>query len=155
MSAAAASTSSAPIPESSSGGSNKCVPQGPSPTRAYGVLIDWQCVCRWSAPRYQRVYGQDTSQMSPRDRDMAILKVHASTIRMLPHQVYLEFPNLPRLMRSVILMDEVKRTWLFVFKDDSSHEALHTHIDPEDVKAVKKFLGLEHQRAKWHRVSLI
>ena len=161
MSAPVASmSSSAPKPKATSKPQHDysepdCVRQGRYPTRAYGILMDWECICRWGAMTYQRVYGEDTTKMTRRDRDKAILRVHGSTIHMLPLRVYLAIPTLPRLWRSTILMDEVKRTWLFVLKDNSSHEAMNIQLDKEDVKAVKAFLGLEHERAQWHHVSVL
>ena len=71
-------------------------------------------------------------QMPRRERDKAILRVHGTTIRVLPHRVYLAVTTLPRLERSLIYMGS-SRQWLFVFRDNSSYESLHVHIDMEDV----------------------
>ena len=130
-----------------------CIPQGPHPTRAYGVIVDWECMCRWGALSYKRFYGEDPMQMPRRERDKAILRVHGTTIRVLPHRVYLAVTTLPRLERSLIYMGS-SRQWLFVFRDNSSYESLHVHIDMEDVRAVKKFLGVEHERAQWYYVMV-
>ena len=92
-------------------------------------------------------------QMPRRERDKAIMRVHGTTIRVLPHRVYLAVPTLPRLERSLIYMGS-SRQWLFVFRDNSSYESLHVHIDMEDVRAVKKFLGVEHERAQWYYVMV-
>ena len=152
----AASTSS-PVPEPGPEAPVRppriCIPQGPHPTRAYGVIVDWECMCRWGALSYKRFYGEDPMQMPRRERDKAILRVHGTTIRVLPHRVYLAVPTLPRLERSLIYMGS-SRQWLFVFRDNSSYESLHVHIDMEDVRAVKKFLGVEHERAQWYYVMV-
>ncbi|KAI9058939.1 hypothetical protein FKP32DRAFT_1596816 [Trametes sanguinea] len=44
-------------------------------------------------------------------------------------------------------------TWLLVLKDNSSYEALHAPLEAEDVRALKEFLGVRPQGARWYDVS--
>ena len=33
---------------------SECIPQGRYPTRAYGILMDWEHICRWLPTRLRR-----------------------------------------------------------------------------------------------------
>ncbi|RPD57262.1 hypothetical protein L226DRAFT_614340 [Lentinus tigrinus ALCF2SS1-7] len=154
MSASASSISAAPrtydpsdFPEEV----DEIVPQGPRPTRAYGIIIDQACIRR-RAKILLKEEGQDPAQMEPKELRKTIHDMMAFTLTTIPDDVYYEVPGLPRFRRNLILMNDSKGTYLLVFKDDSSYYAMQSHLDPEDVKKAKKFLGLQRQAAKWHNV---
>ncbi len=153
MSATAPSTSSAPLPHVPPKRVQEYIPQGPSPTLAYGIVIDEDCIYRRSMVVYKQRKGVDPSEMSPEDARKALRSIRGLTIVTIPDDIYFEFPNLPRLKRNLLIRSDLDGTWLFVFKDNSTHAASHVFLDPEDVKGVKKMLGLQRQVAKWHRVS--
>ncbi|RPD57261.1 hypothetical protein L226DRAFT_614341 [Lentinus tigrinus ALCF2SS1-7] len=153
MSASVASSSLAPntgdiydVPR------DKIVPQGPRPTRAYGIIIDEECI-HHRALILLKEEGQDPEQMTPTELRKAVRDMMAFTLTTIPGDVYHEVPGLPRFRRNLLLMSESQGTYLLVFKDDSSHYAMQSHLDPEDVKKAKVFLGLQRQAAKWHYVT--
>ena len=50
-------------------------------------------------------------------------------------------------------MDDVAGTWLLVFKDNSSHAALHAPVSLEDIERAKEMLGVdESEPVRWYRV---
>ncbi|RPD57270.1 hypothetical protein L226DRAFT_536574 [Lentinus tigrinus ALCF2SS1-7] len=152
MSASASSISTAPRtydPSDFPKEVDEIVPQGPRPTRAYGIIIDQECIRR-RAMILLKEEGQDPAQMDPKELRKTMMDFTVTTIS---DDVYYEVPGLPRFRRNLILMDGSKGTYLLVFKDDSSYVAMKSHLDPEDVKKAKKFLGLHRQAAKWHNVT--
>ncbi|TFK81720.1 hypothetical protein K466DRAFT_328313 [Polyporus arcularius HHB13444] len=147
----AVSNSSEPLPNLPPRPVQEYIPQGPSPTLAYGIVIDEDCIYRHSKVVHKEMNRPDLSHMSPEDANKALRRIRGFTIVTMPDDIYFAFPNLPRLKRNLLLMRDVE--WLFVFKDNSTHAASHVYLDPEDVRGVKRMLGLQWQVAKWHRVS--
>ncbi|TFK89488.1 hypothetical protein K466DRAFT_584541 [Polyporus arcularius HHB13444] len=90
--------------------------------------------------------------MSSEELRQALSHSAALTVDYMACQVYSRFPNIPRLARAGLLAACPKWTWLYVFKDNSSLEALHAPLDLEDVRAVKEFLGAKKQGARWYEV---
>ena len=132
----------------------KWVAQGSSPTRAYGVLLDEECLLRWGKVIHEQMYGTPLSNLSPEEERRTLLCARIATLSEIAYMVYEAFPNIPPLRRNTILMNDAAGTWLLVFKDNSSHACLHAPLDPEDVKGAKKLLGLQRQAAKWYHVFL-
>ena len=130
------------------------ISQGSYPTRALGILLDEDCLIRWGTRFYEQVYPGELSTMSAEKAREAVLAIRSATLSEIPQVVYDAFPNIPRLRRNTILMNDAAGTWLLVFKDNSSHACLHAPLDPEDVKGAKKLLGLQRQAAKWYHVFL-
>ncbi|KAI0715754.1 hypothetical protein C8T65DRAFT_738389 [Cerioporus squamosus] len=155
MSPSAASSPSAPGPDRDTLPKpvKEYIPQEPSPTLAYGIIIDEDCIYRRSMVLYKELRGEDPSQMSPDAARNAVSSIRGLAIMTIPDDIYFAFPNLPRLKRNLLIKSDIDGTWLFIFKDNSSHVALHVPLDPEDVRGAKKMLGLHRQVAKWHRVS--
>ncbi|RDX43510.1 hypothetical protein OH76DRAFT_1410031 [Lentinus brumalis] len=149
----AVSNPSEPLPNLPPRPVREYIPQGPSPTLAYGIVIDEDCIYRRSKVVYKERKREDLSQMSPEDARKALRSIRGLTIVTMPDDIYFAFPNLPRLKRNLLIRSDADGTWLFVFKDNSTHAASHVPLDPEDVRGVKRMLGLQWQVAKWHRVS--
>ena len=128
------------------------ISQGRHPTRAYGILIDDACLKRWGTKIYNELFDNKLLKMSPEEAHATLVVIRPATLSYLTRMVYGAFPNLPRLRRSTILMNDVAGTWLFVFKDNSSYACGHLSLNPEDVRGAKKLLGLQRQSAQWHNV---
>ena len=147
-------TATVPAPLPSEYPPPRKISQGSYPTRALGILLDEDCLIRWGTIFYEQVYPGELSTMSAERAREAVLAIRSATLSEIPQVVYDAFPNMPRLRRNTILMDDVAGTWLLVFKDNSSHACLHAYLDPEDVKGAKKLLGLERRGTKWYDVFL-
>ena len=130
------------------------IAQGSSPTRAFGILLDQECLLRLGEAISERMCPGELSNMSPEEKRKTLLCARIATLSEIAYMVYEAFPNIPRLRRNTILMSDAAGTWLLVFKDNSSHACLHAPLDPEDVKGAKKLLGLQRQAAKWYHVFL-
>ncbi len=130
-----------------------CLPQGHRVTRVYAVKLDWECIYRWGEILYDEVYPGKREQMSPEDFRKALRRLQTLTVNYMIHRIYCEFPNIPILRRASLLVECPQLSWLFVFKDNSSNEALHAPLDPAEVVGVKKFIGVEKQGAKWYHVE--
>ncbi|TFK89493.1 hypothetical protein K466DRAFT_584548 [Polyporus arcularius HHB13444] len=128
----------------------KPLPQGESVTRALAVKVDDECIDRWREILYDDFFPGKRSEMTPEQLRRAVST--PSTVDYMASQVYARFPNIPRLERACLLAACPKWRWLYVFKDNSSPEAYHAPIDPEDIRAVKEFLGVKKQGAKWYQV---
>ena len=155
MSTSAASSSSALQPYDLPEKEDEFVPQGPSPTHAYGIVMDDHCLRRRAAVLYQELYGEDPAKtLSPKAARKALDDLRPLALSTIPSDVYLEVPGLPQYKRNIILLNDSRGLWLLVFKDNSSRAALRAPLDPEDVKKAKRFLGLQWQSAKWYRVPV-
>lgn len=132
----------------------RIVSQGRYPTRAYGVLLDRECMYRLGTQLYEEAYPGKLSKMSPKEARKAVFVIRSATLAEIPDMVYDAFPNLPQLPHSLVLLSDVNDRWLFIFKDNSSRSCSHAYVDPEDVKGAKKLLGVPGQVAQWHRVSV-
>ncbi|KAI0793790.1 hypothetical protein C8Q74DRAFT_1445349 [Fomes fomentarius] len=131
-----------------------CLPQGDVVTRVYAVKLDDECVDRWGEILYDEVYPGKRERVSPEDFRDALDRMQTLTVNYMAHRIYCEFPNIPILRRASLFVPCPRRvSWLFVFKDNSSHEALHAPLDPADVIGVKSFIGVEKQSAKWYHVN--
>lgn len=73
----------------------------------------------------------------------------------MAYEAYCNFPDIPRLDRSALLVPSRgnRLTWLLVFNDNSTHECLHARVDPADVEAVQEFWGVQKQAAAWYKVA--
>ncbi|TFK92666.1 hypothetical protein K466DRAFT_659114 [Polyporus arcularius HHB13444] len=127
--------------------------QGKHPTRAYGVLLDAERIHYWGTQLYNKVFPGELERMSPEKAREAVFDIRGATVAEFPRLVYDAFPNIPRLRRNLILMDDLEYMWLLVLKDNSTYSCRHAYLDPEDVIGIKKLLGLRRQAAKWHHVS--
>ncbi len=77
-----------------------------------------------------------------------------SSLVFIPRIISSEFPRIPRLHRSLVLMNGVKGTYLLVLKDNSSEDAINTDIYSSDVEGVRKMLDLGDQRPRWYSIML-
>ncbi|KAI0763001.1 FGGY family of carbohydrate kinase [Fomes fomentarius] len=122
-------------------------------TRVYAVNLDDECVDRWGEILYDEVYPGKRERVSPEDFRDALDRMQTLTVNYIAHRIYCEFPNVPILRRASLFTRCPRLSWLFVFKDNSSREALDALLNPEDVIGVKKFIGVEKQGAKWYHVD--
>lgn len=127
--------------------------QGRYPTRAYGILLDGECIHRFGVQLYERVRPGQLAEMSPEEARKKVLNIRGATLSSIAHMVYNAFPNIPELRHNLILMNDVAGIWLLVLKDISSHSCANAYLDPEDVKGAKRMLGLQSQVARWHHVD--
>ncbi|TFK89494.1 hypothetical protein K466DRAFT_584549 [Polyporus arcularius HHB13444] len=91
--------------------------------------------------------------MSAEESREALFQLRSTTMGFMSYEVYCNFPNVLRLDRSALLVPCPRLTWLFVFKDNSSHECLHAQVDPADIEAVQEYLGVQKQSACWYKVA--
>ncbi|KAI0738773.1 hypothetical protein C8Q80DRAFT_1289214 [Daedaleopsis nitida] len=135
----------------------KFVRQGKSVSRAWALEIDQDCLDRWGNILYDKLCPGTRATKSPEEvrktiRSWGLLPAHH-----MAYESYCKFSNLPRFERNVFVLPHSgtprRMTWLFVLKDNSSREALDAPVTPEDVEAVKAFLGVKEQDAKWFEVS--
>ncbi|KAI0793567.1 hypothetical protein C8Q74DRAFT_1215144 [Fomes fomentarius] len=125
-----------------------------TPDRGYGLIIDQTCLRKYATALHHRLHGDALSKMTPEQAEQAITSMAYSSTVILPLSIYSEFPRIPRLHRSLVLMNGVQGTYLLVLKDNSSEEALDTAIYSSDVEGVRKMLDLGDQRPKWYSIML-
>ncbi|KAI0767746.1 hypothetical protein C8Q74DRAFT_1439743 [Fomes fomentarius] len=121
------------------------LPQGPAVTRAYAVKLDQKCIYRWGESLYDELYPGKRERMSKEEFRANIDRLEGLAVDYLVGRARQEFPNLPSLRRASIYVRCPRWAWLFVFKDNSSHEALRAPLDPADVIGVKEFIGVKKQ----------
>ncbi len=102
---------------------------------------------------YDELYPGEREQMSQEEFRADIDSIERLAVDYLVGRAHERFPNLPPLRRASINVRCPRWSWLFVFKDNSSHEALHASLDPADVIGVKEFIGVKKQGAKWYDVK--
>ncbi|KAJ8481028.1 hypothetical protein ONZ51_g6263 [Trametes cubensis] len=124
----------------------------PRITQALAVQLDEDCIKRWSELFYEEYHPGRREQLPPEVYRESIKSLTPFTMDYIGHRVYKRFPNLPRLHRPGFLVTHPDVMWLFAFKDNSSEEILNAPLTAEDVKAVKEFLGVKKQGAKWYDV---
>ncbi|RPD57236.1 hypothetical protein L227DRAFT_613845 [Lentinus tigrinus ALCF2SS1-6] len=131
------------------------VRQGKVFDRVKAIELDEECLNRWGEAVYDLLHGPNThAQLSPERYRKEIVDRRLSAAYRMTYRTYCTFPNIPRLERNVLLIRRPGTlVWLFVLKDNSSKEAIHAPLDPEDVEAVKKFLGVKEQKVKWRAVK--
>ena len=130
------------------------VPQGPNVTRAYGIRLDAECIFTWGKRLYEEREPGELDNLPPAEVRSRVESMTPATIAYIPHKVYTQFPNLPRLRRNILLIPyRATMEWLLVIKDNSSREAAELRVDPETLKRVKEFVGVGNQPAKWYDVT--
>ncbi|KAI0767742.1 hypothetical protein C8Q74DRAFT_1439741 [Fomes fomentarius] len=129
------------------------LPQGRAVTRAYAVKLDKKCIYRWAEMLYDEFDPGEREQMTPEEFRHELEGMEDFAVDYMISKVYRQFPNLPSLRRASLYVRCPRKSWLFVFKDNSSHEALHAHLDLADVKGVKEFIGVKKQGAKWYHMK--
>ncbi|KAI0737348.1 hypothetical protein C8Q80DRAFT_1276533 [Daedaleopsis nitida] len=129
------------------------IPQGRTVSRALAVKVDDECLYRWGERYYDEFFPGDREKSSPEEFRQDLQDNELFTMQYMAAKLYCEFPNLPRLDRTAMLIMCPKSTWLYVFKDNSSREACHAPLSQEDVTAAKAFLGVKEQGAKWYNVT--
>ena len=123
-------------------------------TRAVAIKLDDDCIMRWGDVFHEEMFPGKRSQISPERYRERLTEMQSIIVNYLAHRVYCEFPNLPRLRRARLLVTRRGALmWLFVFKDNSSHEVLHATLKQEYMIGAKKFLGVKKQGAKWYDVT--
>ena len=129
--------------------------QGPAVTRAYGFKVHTECLNRWSWQFHDEIWPGKLDRMSKKRVRETLRDVRPATVSSLPREVYAAIPTIPPLRRNMILMDLMAGTFLFVFKDNSSHAALHAPVRLEDIERAKEMLGVDpNEPVRWYRVKL-
>ena len=129
------------------------VAQGSRVTRAYGFKLDRECLNRWTRTYYEEVWPGKLDKMSAKQVREALRDLRPATIVALPRDVYRVIPTIPRFERSIVSLDPVAGSFVFVFKDNSSHAALHAPVSLEDIERAKEMLGVdESEPVRWYRV---
>ena len=127
--------------------------QGPDVTRAYGFILDRECISRWTAICHERRTGVKPSSLSPEEEQEIIRSGFPVTLNWMAGIVYIKVPSIPRLSRRIILMSGAARRYLFVLRDNSSFEARNAPVYPDDIEAVKTLLELKDDPG-WYDVSI-
>ncbi|KAI9064483.1 hypothetical protein FKP32DRAFT_1685752 [Trametes sanguinea] len=132
------------------------IPQGKAVTRALAIVLDEACLTRWGTAICDELRLVEPGEMTPEQLRSFLVSMRVGITRRMAYEAYCKIPGLPRFERNVLAMDypdSVTTTWLLILKDNSSYEALHAPLEKEDVRALKEFLGVRPQRAKWYDVS--
>ena len=134
----------------------KFIRQGKRVDRALAFMLDEECMNRWGEQLYDLFYPGSRDRESPETHLKNLTKIDVYTAHHLAHETYCKFPSLPRFERSVLLVPirrrELECTWLFVLRDNSTEEALHAPLVPEDVEAAMDFIGVKQKGVKWFDV---
>ena len=146
-----ASTSTAPASQSKM----KFIPQGKSMDRALAFILDQECMNRWGEKIYDMFYPGSRERETPEDHRKNLCSIELCTAEYLAYETYCKFPSIPRFERNVLLIARrrgLEMLWLFILKDNSSEEALHAPLVPEDVEAAMDFIGVKQKGVKWFDV---
>ena len=108
-------------------------------THAYGILIDDDRLRRRAAVLHKTLRGKSPATTLPEAAREAIDAIHPTALFLIPLDVYPEVPGLPRYRRNILFLNDSRGPRLPVFKDNSSHAALHAPLDLEDVKKAKRY----------------
>ncbi|TFY71589.1 hypothetical protein EVG20_g1426 [Dentipellis fragilis] len=121
-------------------------------TRAYGFMLDRECIRHWAPIVYEEIYHAEMPVSDTEDGKATLrASCHMVTI-MLPAKIYREFPSIPCLWRRMILFSGGR--YLLVLKDNRSTATRTAQLDPEDVEGIRRKLDLGAQRPKWYDVPL-
>ncbi|KAI9064484.1 hypothetical protein FKP32DRAFT_1591905 [Trametes sanguinea] len=133
----------------------KYIPQGKAVGRALAIELDEACLTRWGTAICDKLFPGERAEMTPEQFRSRLWRMSFTTAQHMAYEAYCKIPGLPRFKRSVLAVErsDSGTTWLLVLKDNSSYEALHAPLKMEDVRALKEFLGVRPQRAKWYDVS--
>lgn len=132
---------------------SRMIRQGQNPTCAFGYLLYSDCLSRWAEYHYEKMYGHKISSLPLEEREDAVFMILGATIEAIPLVVYKQVPGLPQLRRRMILMDAATVTYLFVLQDDSTPEALHSHVSQEDLDKMAEVLKITGQKPNWYSVK--
>ena len=133
----------------------KFIRQGRRVDRALAFMLDNECMNRWGEQLYDMFYPGSREQESPETHSGNLSDIELYTAEYLAYETYCKFPSIPRFERSVLLIARrrgLEMLWLFILKDNSTEEALHAPLVPEDVEAAMDFLGVEKKGVKWFDV---
>ena len=132
----------------------KHVAQGRAFTRAYGFKLHSECINRWSRKQHDKIWPGQLDKMSAKKVRETLRDIRPATLSSIPRRVYAAIPTIPRLQRNIALVDLMAGTFLFVFKDNSSHAALHAPVDLADIERAKEMLGVDpNEPVRWYKVK--
>ena len=132
----------------------KHVAQGRAFTRAYGFKLHSECINRWSRKQHDKIWPGQLDKMSAKKVRETLRDIRPATLSSIPRRVYAAIPTIPRLQRNIALVNLMAGTFLFVFKDNSSHAALHAPVDLADIERAKEMLVVDpNEPVRWYQVK--
>ena len=111
------------------------ISQGKTVDRALAIKLDRECMRRWGEVIYDQIYPGTRTTDSPEVSCEKWARLALSIAEYMAYETYCKFPSIPVFRRGVLLITYPRLTWLLVLRDNSSHEALHAPLVPEDVNA--------------------
>lgn len=132
---------------------SRVIPQGKAVDRALAITLDKDCMHQWGEVIYDQLYPGTRTTDSPEISREKWARLALSIAEYMAYETYCKFPSIPVFRRGVLLITYPRLTWLLVLRDNSSHEALHAPLVPEDVNAAIEFLGVKQKGLKWYDVS--
>ncbi|TFY71590.1 hypothetical protein EVG20_g1425 [Dentipellis fragilis] len=150
---AVASSSRHPRPRQSSAPRTRwnVVIGGPA-TRAYGFMLDDECIGRWAPIIYEEIHDAKMPASDTEDGQAALMASCQMVTVTLPTKIYREFPNIPRLWRRMIPFSG--EGYLFVLKDNRSRATRKAELDAADVEGIRRKLGLGARNPKWYDIPV-
>ncbi|KAI9064587.1 hypothetical protein FKP32DRAFT_586001 [Trametes sanguinea] len=131
-----------------------------SPKLAYGFILNaaerrrWAC---WFGKLVDPNFEETMSKLPAEEVEGEMMDLMGVAQNMLPSLIYAEFPNVPRLRNRLLPVrngGRVSQHFLFVLRDDVSWQTANAPLDPDEVKAIAKRLGVPDQEAAWYRIDL-
>ncbi|KAI0770578.1 hypothetical protein C8Q74DRAFT_1449133 [Fomes fomentarius] len=129
----------------------------PSPSVAFGFLLNTHCRLRWAKWYNELTYGPDyLTGKTPEEVQEALSDTEHAVRGMLPSLIYSEFPELyPLRNRLLPIVDgnTIVQYYIFVLRDDATWQGMKAPLTAEIIEGVRQRLGVGDVEPNWYRIN--
>ncbi|KAI0770575.1 hypothetical protein C8Q74DRAFT_1369719 [Fomes fomentarius] len=129
----------------------------PSPSVAFGFLLNFQCRLHWAKWYDELTYGPEhLSGKTPEEAHEALVDMEYAIRAILPSLIYSEFPDLyPLRNRLLPIVDgnPIVQYYIFVLRDDATWQGLKAPLTAEVIEGVRQRLGVGDVEPNWYPIN--
>ncbi len=129
----------------------------PSPSVAFGFLLDFHCRLRWAKWYNELSYGADYLTEKTAEEVQEALSDTEHVVRaMLPGLIYSEFPELYPLRNRLLPIVDGNNTvqyYIFVLRDNATWEGMKAPLTAEIIEGVRQRLGVGDAEPNWYHIA--
>ncbi|KAM5541208.1 hypothetical protein V8D89_005137 [Ganoderma adspersum] len=130
----------------------------PEPTLAFGFVLNYECRLRWANQFMQEYEESGDDTFTPEQCEAIKEGLLFAIITGIPERIYHVLPDVPRVRKELLPVVHPELgfdDFVFVLRDNSTIQRLHSPLTQENIEAIRKALGLpDDQQPKWVRIPI-
>ena len=130
----------------------------PEPTLAFGFVLNHECRQCWANKFMQEYEDSGEDIFTPEQLEAIKEGLLFAVIAGVPERIYHVLPDIPRVRKKLLPVVHPELgfdDFVFVLRDNSTIQRLHSPLTQENIEAVRKALGPpDGQEPQWVRIPM-